>query len=306
MIRMKIATYNVRNLYDPGTKISPDMDEVVSESFFTTRVTYFIDQLRPLDIDIICFQEIGGELGLQKIAEALSYEVFFAKPNSRGIRMAVLYKKELASKVHCESVSFGELRIPNIQTKGDTEGLAPIAQRRDVLVVTYKEDDGRTTQVVTFHLKSLLPLYLEGEDTEHDLALETDASFRAMVYKMMELRALRAYAVEQKKKGVELVLLGDFNDNHASGAFNIIKSSRADENFRLHDILATYAGDKTTHIHRGMRLTFDTLLVTGGMLERLVEAKVYNETLKDYSTLPQGAVEHEVESDHALVVGEFR
>jgi exonuclease III len=301
---MKIATYNVRNLFDPGTKIDPNTMEVVSEEFFATRINYFINQLRPLDIDIICFQEIGGEAGLRKIAEALSCEVFFAKPNARGIRMAVLYKHHLKDMISCESVSFGDLFIPNIQSKGDTSILPPIAQRRDVLVVTVREGE-RVMKVVTFHLKSLLPLYLEGEDMEHDMAAETDASFRAMFYKMMELRALRAYMVEEKKKGVELVLLGDFNDNHASGAFNIIKSSRADENFRLHDVLAGYNGDKTTHIHRGMRLTFDTLLVTNGLQERLKGVQVYNETLRDYSTLPQGAIEHEVESDHALVVGEF-
>ncbi len=125
---MKIATYNVRNFYDPGTFVDYlDKNQPVSESFFNERVNYFTEKFRGLDLDIICLQEVGGEKGISKIGDTLGYDYFFAKPNKRGIRVAVLYKKELSPRIHCESVSFGDLVIPSILERGDTKNLSPLS-----------------------------------------------------------------------------------------------------------------------------------------------------------------------------------
>jgi hypothetical protein len=59
--------------------------------------------------------------------------------------------------------------------------------------------------------------------------------------------------------------------------------------------------DKTTHFHRGNKLTFDTMLVSKGVKELIQNVAVDNRTLKDYSILGPGEIEHELESDHALV-----
>ena len=69
----------------------------------------------------------------------------------------------------------------------------------------------------------------------------------------------------------------------------------------LYDVLVGYDGDKTTHIHRGNRLTFDTMLVSKDIKERIKGVSVDNKTLRDYSILGPGEIEHELESDHALV-----
>jgi endonuclease/exonuclease/phosphatase family metal-dependent hydrolase len=302
---MKIATYNVRNLFDPGTCIDDTKTEVVQEHFFNERVVYFIDKLRELDLDIVCLQEIGGEKGIQMIADALEYNHFSAKPNKRGIRMSVLYKKNLPQQILCSSVSFGELSIPSIQEQGDTEGLKPIAQRRDVLVVDINSYNGKPLRIVTFHLKSNIPTYLDGENMETDQKAHTDAKFRSIFYKMMELCALRAYADASYNEGKELVFLGDFNENNNSSGIGILKSSAMDER-RLTDVLTEFNGDKTTHIHRGNRLTFDTLLVSQGIKEKISQVHVENKDLKDYSILPWGDIEHEGPSDHAMVWVEIK
>ncbi len=55
-----------------------------------------------------------------------------------------------------------------------------------------------------------------------------------------------------------------------------------------------------------MSLTFDTMLVSKGLIDTVTNIAVHNEALrKDYSMLPPGAIEHEIESDHALVTAEF-
>ena len=58
---MKIATYNVRNLFDPGTFLDERAPNAVDEVFFNKRITYLTSYFKDLDLDVICLQEIGGE-----------------------------------------------------------------------------------------------------------------------------------------------------------------------------------------------------------------------------------------------------
>ena len=155
-------------------------------------------------------------------------------------------------------------------------------------------------RIVTFHLKSLLPEYLDGDDMENDRKVHVEAKFRCILYKMLELRGLRALADTSIDEGRDVIFLGDFNDNNNSSGLDILKSSNKEE-CMLYDVLVGYKGDKTTHHHRGNKLTFDTMLVSEGVKEIIQGVHVENTTLKDYSILGPGEIEHEIESDHALV-----
>lgn len=294
---MKIATYNVHNLYDPGTSVNEDGTDVISQTFFDKRIDYFTQQLRLLDLDIICLQEIGGENAVNLMSAALGYDYFLARPNKRGIRMAVMYKKAFAPYIMCESVSLGDLRIPSIQERGDTEVLKPIQQRRDILEITVTTKE-KTVSINTFHLKSNLPQYLEGDDIEHDSDAYVDAKLRCVFYKIMELRAIRKHTTSRIKEGKEVILLGDFNENNTASTMDILKGSQEDE-LRLSDVLQKYEGDVTTHYHRGGKLTFDTILVSQGLLEKVGRVCVENSTLVDCSMLPLDA--EVVATDHAMV-----
>ncbi len=296
---MKIATYNIRNLYDAGTFIDERAENAVQESLFNKRVEHFSAIFKEKDLDILCLQEVGGEEGIKRIAETIGYHHFSAKPNTRGIRTAVLYKKELEGNIRTESVSLGSLYVPSILTRGDTSALAPISQRRDVLVIDTALE-GKPLRIVSFHLKSLIPTYLEGDDEEHDMEAHSDAKFRSIFYKMMELRALRTFATKSIKEGFEVIFLGDFNENNNSSGIEILKSSQEDA-YRLYDVMVGYQGNKTTHIHRGNELTFDTMLVSEWVKNKVTSVEVDNKDLKDYSILAPGEVEYVVEADHAMV-----
>ena len=296
---MKIATYTVRNLFDPGTFLDERAVDAVDESFFNQRISYLTSYFSELDLDIICLQEIGGEQGVRVIGDALGYDYFFAKPNRRGIRMAVMYKKAYSDVITCESVSLGELSIPSIATYGDTDNLAKVTNRRDVLVIDVAYQ-GRRLRIVTFHLKSLLPEYFDRDDIENDRKAHGEAKFRCTLYKMLELLGLRMLANTSIDEGRDVIFLGDFNDNNNSSGLDILKSSSKEESL-LYDVLVGYEGDKTTHYHRGNQLTFDTMLVSKKVKEMIKEVHVENKTLKDYSILGPGEIEYEVESDHSLV-----
>ncbi len=294
---MKIGTYNLHNLYDALTCVDDRSTEVVSESFFNKRILFFTEQFRTLNLDIICLQEVGGEKGVAAIGGALGYDYFFARPNRRGIRMAVLYKKELASQITCESVSLGDLYIPSIQERGDTKDLQPIKQSRDILEITLKMGK-KTISINTFHLKSNLPQYLEGDDMEHDSDAYVDAKFRCLFYKTMELRALRKHTTKRIKEGKEVMLLGDYNENNTASMMDILKGEQQDE-LRLEDVLKSYNGDTVTHYHRGGKLTFDTILISAGLQEKVTSVHIENKDLTDCSMLPLEA--EVVGTDHALV-----
>ena len=296
---MKIATYNVRNLFDPGTFLDERAENAVDEGFFNKRIAYLTEYFKKLDLDIICLQEVGGEKGVTMLSEALGYDYFFAKPNKRGIRMAVMYKKVLADMVSCESISLGELSIPSIKERGDTAMLTPISQRRDILVTDIAYE-GKRLRIVGFHLKSNLPEYFEDDDRENDKQAHVDAKWRCVFYKMMEMRALRTFADTSLNEGRDVIFLGDFNEHNNSSGIDILKSSNKEE-YKLTDVLASYDGDKTTHIHRGTKLTFDTMLVSQRVKDMISSVSVENQTLRDYSILALGDIEYEIESDHALV-----
>lgn len=296
---MKIATYNIRNLYDAGTFIDERAENAVKPELFNTRVEHFSQIFKDKDLDVICLQEVGGEEGIKKIAENIGYSYFSAKPNKRGIRVSTLFKKELEGRVVCNSVSLGDLHIPGILSRGDTSSLPPISQRRDVLVLDIDEYEGKPLRIVNFHLKSLIPTYFEGDD-ESDMEAHTDAKFRSIFYKMMELRALRGLATKSIDEGKEVIFLGDFNENNNSSGIDILKSSM-DDIYRLYDVMVGYEGDKTTHIHRGNRITFDTMIVSEGVKNKIQCVSVENKDLKDYSILPPGDIEYVVEADHAMV-----
>lgn len=301
---MKIATYNVRNLFDPGTRIDESTEEVVEEGFFFKRLEYITSLFEKLDLDIICLQEIGGELGVKTLGERLGYGYFFAKPNKRGIRMAVLYKAALADMISCESVSFGDLAIPSIQSAGDTRELLPITQSREILELTLKTN-GRVVSINTFHLKSNLPQYLEDDDIEQDKNAYIDAKFRCLFFKTMELCALRRHADKRLSEGKEVILLGDYNETNIASIMDILTGAQNREKTDFVDLLADATIDTTTHFHRGKRLTFDTIISSSSLAKNITSIGVENSTLRDYSALPRGAIEHELESDHALVWVDF-
>ena len=135
---------------------------------------------------------------------------------------------------------------------------------------------------------------------ENDSNAYIDAKFRCIFFKTMELCAIRRHVTSRLQNGREVILLGDFNENNTASIMDILKSSQKEE-LRLTDVLTGYPGDTVTHMHRGNKLTFDTILLSHGLKDTETSVSVENKTLRDYSSLPQGDIEKEIESDHALV-----
>jgi exonuclease III len=122
----------------------------------------------------------------------------------------------------------------------------------------------------------------------------------------MELCALRCHADKRLKEGKEVILLGDYNETNIASIIDILTGAQNREKPEFFDLLIGYQGDATTHIHRGKKLVFDTIIASAGIKDDVTSIVVENATLKDCSMLPPGATEYEVESDHALVWMELK
>ncbi len=293
---MKVATWNVKNLFDPGVYEDISGRLVISEKLTEDRISYFVNKVKEMELDSIFMQEVQGEKTLAKIGEALGLLSFCAAPDHRGIRNAVLYKESL--KAEAASLVLPSVQLPKLSHE-EKEG-TPLALRRPLAALSLM-CQGKKLSLCGLHLKSGLPLFLPDEKKD-DVSAQSQAKGRALLQKMGEILALRAFATEEIKSGKEVCFLGDFNESTSSLLFGILKES-GDARFDLTDVMSGKTFDKTTHIHKGERQTLDTLLVSPLLRTHIKEVGIHNEGLTDMSDLPLDNME--IGSDHAPVVVTF-
>ncbi len=295
---MKIATWNVKNFYDVGEY--PEYNGrtlFISEAYTSERILYFSDEIRRSDPDILFLQEVLAEGALMTLAEELGYHAFKANKDHRGIANTVLYKKNLEG-ILCESVSTVPMPLPSLSEKESDQTAIYVRREFAKVLFSYK---GKTVTLFGVHLKSGLPLFLEGED-RIDESLYSDALARSVMQKMGEILQLRALIREEIKKGNEVVVTGDFNESTSSILFSILKASPVGS-AELADAMTGALSPLTTHIHHGEKKTFDTMLGTPFLARNIKKVEIFNENLHDMSELPLD--NREIESDHAMVVVDF-
>ncbi len=293
---MKVATWNVKNLFDPGTYEDSSGRLVISEKYTEERIQYFVTSIKAIDPDIIFMQEVQGEKTIAKMGESLGLLTFCARPDHRGIRNAVLYKESL--KAEAVSLTLPSAPLPKLLQEKKEGVMLSLRRPLAALSLMYQ---GKKLSLYGLHLKSGLPLFLPDEKKD-DLNVQSQAKGRALLQKMGEILALRTFATEEIKNGKEVCFLGDFNESTSSLLFGILKES-GDSKFDLTDVMSGKSFDKTTHIHKGDRQTIDTLLVSPLLRTQIRGVEVRNEGLLDMSELPLDNME--VGSDHAPVVVTF-
>ncbi len=293
---MKIATWNVKNFFDAGIYEDSSGRLVIQETVIAERITYFETAIKKANPDVIFLQEVQAEKALHSLAEKLSMKVFQAKKDHRGIANTVLYKESL-EEVNAESVLLPSVRLPVLtqEVKGEE-----VTLRRELTKLTFLF---RNKNVVLYgvHLKSALPLYLEGDDKTNSESYALALS-RAVLHKMGEMIALRKEVDSEREKGNEVVIMGDFNESTSSTLFAVLKNS-PDEKKELFDVMRDFEGERKTHLYKGNKLTFDTAIVSEGLMRKVKEVTIENKDLEDMGDLPLD--NQRVESDHAMVVVEF-
>jgi endonuclease/exonuclease/phosphatase family metal-dependent hydrolase len=183
---------------------------------YRAKLASLASAVRNLAPDVIALQEVGGPEALADLQAArdggFPYAALSKRPDRRGIRVALLSKRELHDPV--DVVEFS----PNVAFAiHDRRGNAVTTLRRGALWAKL-EIEGMVVHVITAHLKSKLLDYPTPNGgsafSTNDESLRARTASLALAERTAEAVTLRTLAsgILAENPDDALVLLGDLND----------------------------------------------------------------------------------------------
>lgn len=290
---LRIATYNVLNLFDAG---------------FTAKIDEIARQIREADADVVGLQEIGSAEALEAVRSRLPgyAPAVIGTADARGIACALLSRRPiLRAGVHtAKSLGFPAFVQGDPPPFGDR-----IPLRRGIVHARVDAAELGEIEVLVAHLKSGRPRWLRTPDdasippvTGRDKA---EAMVRSVVWRAAEALHVRGLvdALFAAEESARVVVLGDFNDVPGSLVLRIVES----EGERA---LASPAGlvpaeRRFSAMHGGTRVQIDHVLLSLNLSARAAEARFLNDRLRDHGPYDDEAPPS-VDSDHAPFVVELR
>lgn len=301
---MKIATYNVRDLFDERVLHSYGREFLLTPGFVQQRIDALATTIKAMDADIVAIQEVGSERVLRAIAEktGLGYSVFIATPDQRGIANAVLYKYPGV----CSAVM--SLSSLPVFVDGDEDVYGERLDHskvRDFIQVesSYAE---KPLHIFGIHLKSANAINKktsDGADIAPVTQLEAaDGLIRSRLYQFSQARNLRQKidTIVSSDVGAQIIVLGDFNTEANDDCMKIIKGHSK----KLSGILTNACDEipenkKFSYLGDGRKRLIDHVLLSESLKKHLVVTTVFNEHLTDQTI--HHAPPLIVESDHAAI-----
>ncbi len=280
---LMVATCNVLNLALPGRGFYKGQ-EPYSEQEFDRKVAWLGERFGALNADILAVQEVWDEAALQQAiaSSGLRYGLVSAPgaENDSGRAGAQgTPRVGLITRLKVESLqSLGGFPA---QAVIDVPGLGPYSDfQRPPLLATLRLKHGQTVCVLTTHLKSKRPKFLQDEDGKAledpgDPAVQAVASMRSLLMRASEALALRLKIVELLHRSrLPLILLGDLNDSPRSSTTQLIAATSQvayDRGARDHALFNAWDAQGEfglrrdvaySHIHQGMPEVLDQVFVS--------------------------------------------
>jgi endonuclease/exonuclease/phosphatase family metal-dependent hydrolase len=296
--QFSVMTWNVENLFPPGSFISPSSRSPVTEEHFNGKVKFIADFITSFDKkpDVIAFQEIGGQTNndLRSI-EALQvwlggeypHRAISLFPDGRRIRVAFLSRLELKSISDIKNFPPGPL-----ETVPDFGGESISKMGRGALKVEVEPQRCIGFRLVNVHLKSkLLTFPREGGGTSFEPRDENERAFGAGIALMR--RAAEAVAVRhfinaemETSPTVHTIILGDFNDEPRAATSQIfcgpadsdVKSTDQGDPVRLYNLVDSVPlrgtdtknflaeAERFSRIHEGRGELIDHIMASKGLV----------------------------------------
>jgi endonuclease/exonuclease/phosphatase family metal-dependent hydrolase len=295
--QFSVMTWNVENLFPPGSFISPTSRTPVTEEQFNAKVNFIADFIASLDKkpDVIGFQEIGGQTSndLRSI-EALQtrlggeypHRSMSQAPDSRRIRVVFLSRLELKLPKDITAFPPGPLG-----TVPDFSGESISKMGRGALKVEVEPQVGIGIRLINVHLKSKLLTFPRDGGTSFEPRDENERALGAGIALMR--RAAEAVTVRnlinaelKTSPAVHTIVLGDFNDEPLAATSQIfggpadsdVKSPDQGDPARIYNLVDSIPLrginkkdflDKTesfSRIHEGRGELIDHIMVSKGLL----------------------------------------
>ncbi len=282
---MKIGTWNLKFLFDEGTRLYSGVETEFTKEFVEKRFTYFAEQFDLLDCDILFLQEVGDKSALEKIVAQTKndYSYFIANPDAYGTGNAVIYKSNLNCK--CESVSTNST-VP-VFNEEDTDTITNrIKSRRDYVKLETTVNN-QALVLVGLHIKARFLVYKNGssfpnEEEKDSQVLAADGAIRSEIFRLNQAKKVREIASNVLgNENTHFIALGDFNAEQNSEVVKIIRGGIKDR----HDTLRLITEDSA----------IDHIFVSQSLEEKVSNIEILNELKAS-----DGGAEI-VESDHAPI-----
>ena len=280
---LMVATCNTLNLANPG-RVFYDNQDPYTQAEFDRKLTWLGDRFRTLNADVLAVQEVWDDAALKGALarSGLRYD-FVAVPGAENhgaqggahgtprVGIATRLKVD-ALQSFAEFPPGFEVEVPGLGRHSRFE--------RPPLVVTLHMKHGQTLNVLTAHLKSKRPKFLQ-DGQGHALEDRSDtkvmalASLRSLMMRGAEAMALRCLVIDLlHRTSVPLVVMGDFNDTPDSVTTQLIcatneiaydRSARDVALFNAYELQGDAALKKDvaySHIHQGSPSVLDQILVS--------------------------------------------
>lgn len=299
---MKIATFNLRNLFDAESQNSEDGKIAVMQEF----VDKFVDSTRKainsISPDILIAQEIGSEKLFNKIAKDQNnqYKTFIARPDARGIANGAMFSIPAEGYSIIDIAGFPVF----IENQEDTIGKSISSYRQFVNIKTLYNN--KPLHLFGVHLKAFSGIQQKSVIGEKlPIRGQRDAGdtlIRALTYRLAQARHLREILDELFSKDLkaQIIVLGDFNATETQEVLSIIKGSLENVDTQLFNSCGLVTKEKRySNIWQGEKLLVDHILISKTLKEKIVTVEILNESLVDQTGLPEHAF---YQSDHAPVV----
>ncbi len=277
------ATANLLNLANPG-RVFYDNQEVYSQREFERKIDWLGGRIAALNADILAVQEVWDDAALK------------AAVHRSGLR----YSTIAVPGAENNETNNGAVHTPRVGmvTRLDVENIQSITQypdnmriqvpelgeysqfERPPLLATLRMKHGQRVHVLTAHLKSKRPKFLQDaqgtviEDRDDD-KITARATLRSLMLRGAEAVALRNIVVDLLHRTHEpLILMGDFNDGPHSVTTQIIaatgevaydKGARDTALFNAYEVQGEMALKRDvaySHIHQGYPEVLDQIFVS--------------------------------------------
>jgi len=290
-----LATFNVKDLFDP---------------LHTSKLREIAAQLVAAQPGAVALQEIGNEDALRSVlsfaAESgLSFpHVAIGTPDQRGIRNAILTRVPVReTRIHeRESLPFP------VFVEGDPPPFGTrIPLRRAVVEVQLAAHEGLgPVTLFCAHFKSKRPAYLKSRDGREVQANapvdKASAGVRSLVLRMAEALFVRSLVDQALAASPLVAVMGDLNDTVDSQPVRVVCGEGPDALVGATKDLPSAASVSCMHGTRASQI--DHILISPGLASVLLEARVFNQALRDHGPMVPGAAPT-IDSDHALVSASF-
>jgi predicted extracellular nuclease len=279
---LTLASANVLNLALPRRTFYANQDPY-TDAEYGRKIQWLGGRIKTLNADVLCVQEVWDEAaikaavhesGLRYTTVAVPGAENNEKQNgaSNTPRVGIISRLEvLELRSLIEFPSGMSVQVPEIGEHTRFE--------RPPLQATLRLRNGQTLHVITGHLKSKRPKFLQDEtgrptEDREDPKTTARATLRSLIMRGAEAAALRCAVADILQRTHEpLVVMGDFNDSAHSVTTQIIaatgeiafdRAARDTALFSAYEIQAMPLKRDVgyTHVHQGSPEMLDHVLVS--------------------------------------------